>query len=63
MNGPGDIVVKAHAQHVRDMGLSPTWFQFFSVKKKTGVKGKKDGFMRSHYNMIITSGRIYGITR
>ena len=31
-NEPGGLVVKALAWFVKDMGSSPTWFQFFSVK-------------------------------
>ena len=42
MNGPGGLVVKVLIQHVRDMGLSPTWFQIFSVK--TDIK-MKDAFL------------------
>ena len=31
MNGPSGLLVKVLSQHARDMGLSPIWFQFFSV--------------------------------
>ena len=59
MKGPSGLVVKVPTQRVRDVGLGPTWFQFFSVK--TGFKRKKIHLCISCNNMIITSGRTYEI--
>ena len=41
MNGPSGLVVKVLTQILRDMGLSPTWFQFFSVKSKQVFERKR----------------------
>ena len=38
-------------RNMRDVGLSPRWFQFFPVKKKTAVK-RKNAFKHSHYNRL-----------
>ena len=37
MNGAGGLVVQVLPKHVRDLGLSPSWIQFFSVNH-IGVK-------------------------
>ena len=50
MNGSGCLVVKIITGHSRDMGLSSTWFQFFSVK--IGIKRRGMHLCISHYNMI-----------
>ena len=32
LNRPGGLVIKALTWHVKNVGLSPIWFQFFSVE-------------------------------
>ena len=57
MNGPSGQVVKVLTWIIKDLDLSPTWFQFFSVKSYRCLR--KDLFLI----IIITSGKSDDITQ